>query len=136
MTLRDAGDWLDNFGNAFSRDVSLMFSENILDWPIWTVVIVAILGFAVLVLITALLNVFPEVVEKIKAYTGFIVLYLALSGATSIMLISIVEYITGQTIHFTGAPAEVLVFITSFVFWAIMFVVLNYFRKLGREQDG
>jgi hypothetical protein len=49
MTLRDIGEWFSGFWAALVRDVQIVFSENILDWPLWTFFLVAALILALVV---------------------------------------------------------------------------------------
>lgn len=43
MTLRDIGEGLAGFWQAIQDDIKTVFSENILDWPLWTFVVVVLL---------------------------------------------------------------------------------------------
>jgi len=49
MTIRDIGEWFSGFWTALVRDVQIVFSENILDWPLWTFLFVAALLLALVV---------------------------------------------------------------------------------------
>lgn len=43
MTLRDIGESFSGLWQAIQDDVRTVFSENILDWPIWAFVVVVLL---------------------------------------------------------------------------------------------
>lgn len=45
MTLRDILDWLETLWAAFLRDLDIVRTENILDWPIWVFPPLAIVAF-------------------------------------------------------------------------------------------
>ena len=55
MTLRNVGGWLQDFGHAVERDIGLMFTENIIDWPLWTVAFVVVLIVLALVILNDLI---------------------------------------------------------------------------------
>lgn len=44
MTLRDVGDWLEGAAVAFGRDLQTVFSENILDWPLYLAILIPLFG--------------------------------------------------------------------------------------------
>lgn len=149
MTLRNVGSWLSDLVG----DVNTMFTENILDWPIWTVVVAIILGFVTIgysiALVAALLGKLPKavkvyiklllhlslgklpmVVEEVMVYILFGVSCLLLSAGTVYLFITIAD-----VLDLTGSLDEEVASSLALVIWAIIFAVLIYLRNLGRKQD-
>lgn len=53
MTLRDIGNtiggWIEAGADAIERDLRVVFSEHVLDWPLWTLLAAGVLAYVALI---------------------------------------------------------------------------------------
>jgi hypothetical protein len=121
MTLRDIGNWFDEVGQTFLRDLEIVFTAPVVDWPLYIVFLAFVVAIFVFSMIGAIIAV-PLI--------GFTLFWDShfdhLSRPTTKL---------GHRIHWT---LEVLTLVSYFILiWFFVFVVSSILAlAFGFEQEG